>query len=34
VGRPDGTPLPGQYGALTALPLLFEVVDSLPRQCA
>ena len=32
VGRPDGTPLPGQYGAATALPLLFEVVDSLPRQ--
>lgn len=32
VGRPDGTPLPGQYGALTALPLLFEVIDSLPRQ--
>lgn len=32
VGRPDGTPLPGQYGALTALPLMFEVVDSLPRQ--
>src|SRR5690606_20872391 len=31
VGRPDGTPLPGQYGALTALPLLFEVIDSLPR---
>jgi len=31
VGRPDGTPLPGQYGAITALPLLFEVVDSLPR---
>mgnify|MGYP003593323256 FL=1 len=31
VGRPDGTPLPGQYGAATALPLLFEVVDSLPR---
>ncbi len=30
VGRPDGTPLPGQYGALTALPLLFEVVDTLP----
>ena len=30
VGRPDGTPLPGQYGALTALPLLFEVIDSLP----
>ena len=32
VGRPDGTPLPGQYGAVTALPLLFEVVDSLPRS--
>ncbi len=32
VGRPDGTPLPGQYGALTALPLLFEVIDSLPRD--
>ncbi|MBJ6984554.1 penicillin-binding protein 1C [Luteimonas sp. MC1750] len=32
VGRPDGTPLPGQYGAVTALPLLFEVFDSLPRQ--
>lgn len=30
VGRPDGTPLPGQYGAITALPLLFEVVDALP----
>lgn len=32
VGRPDGTPLPGQYGAITALPLLFDVIDSLPRQ--
>ena len=32
VGRPDGTPLPGQYGAVTALPLLFEVIDSLPTQ--
>ena len=32
VGRPDGTPLPGQYGAVTALPLMFEVVDALPRQ--
>jgi penicillin-binding protein 1C len=31
IGRPDGTPLPGQYGAVTALPLLFQVVDSLPR---
>ena len=32
VGRPDGTPLPGQYGAMTALPLLFETIDSLPAQ--
>lgn len=32
VGRPDGTPTPGQYGAKTALPILFSVVDSLPRQ--
>ena len=32
VGRPDGTPLPGQYGAVTALPLMFEVIDSLPRK--
>ena len=34
VGRPDGTPLPGQYGAITALPLFFEVIDSLPRNPA
>lgn len=34
VGRPDGTPLPGQYGAVTALPLMFEVIDSLPRTRA
>lgn len=32
VGRPDGTPLPGQYGAVTALPLLRDVFDSLPRR--
>lgn len=31
VGRPDGTPLPGQYGAVTALPLMFEVIDTLPH---
>lgn len=31
IGRPDGTPLPGQYGAVTALPLFFAVVDGLPR---
>nr|WP_221281902.1 penicillin-binding protein 1C [Chiayiivirga flava] len=32
IGRPDGTPLPGQYGAITALPLLFAIADSLPRE--
>jgi len=32
VGRPDGTPLPGQYGAITALPLLLDVIDGLPRD--
>lgn len=32
IGRPDGTPLPGQYGAVTALPLLLAVADSLPRS--
>lgn len=31
VGRPDGTPLPGQFGAITALPLLFEAIDTLPQ---
>jgi penicillin-binding protein 1C len=31
IGRPDGTPMPGQYGAVTALPLLFQAIDSLPR---
>ncbi|MBI3900093.1 MAG: penicillin-binding protein 1C [Gammaproteobacteria bacterium] len=30
VGRPDGTPLPGHYGAVTAAPILFDIVDSLP----
>lgn len=32
VGRPDGTPLPGQYGAITALPLLQSIHDLLPRD--
>ncbi|HET9047951.1 MAG TPA: penicillin-binding protein 1C [Chiayiivirga sp.] len=32
IGRPDGTPLPGQYGAITALPLLFALHDLLPRN--
>lgn len=30
VGRPDGTPSPGQFGANTAAPLLFQVIDHLP----
>jgi penicillin-binding protein 1C len=34
VGRPDGTPSPGQYGAATALPLLLALVDRLPRSAA
>jgi penicillin-binding protein 1C len=32
IGRPDGTPSPGQYGAETALPLLFQIVDMLPAR--
>ncbi len=32
VGRPDGTPMPGQYGAITAAPILFHVVDTLPAR--
>ena len=34
MGRPDGTPSPGQYGAVTALPLLQQVMDSLPPNAA
>lgn len=34
VGRPDGTSLPGQYGAITALPLLFEIIDALPMHAS
>jgi penicillin-binding protein 1C len=30
IGRPDGTPSPGQYGAVTSLPLMFAVTDMLP----
>lgn len=30
VGRPDGTPRPGHYGARSAAPLLFELFDILP----
>jgi len=32
VGRPDGTPSPGQFGAISALPLLLTIADSLPRE--
>lgn len=32
VGRPDGTPVPGHYGSLTAAPLLFAGFDALPAQ--
>ncbi|WP_254425175.1 penicillin-binding protein 1C [Rhodanobacter sp. B04] len=32
IGRPDGTPSPGQYGAVTALPLLFQLTDMLPGR--
>ena len=34
VGRPDGTPSPGHYGAVTAAPLLFDLVDTLPYRPA
>lgn len=32
IGRPDGTPSPGQFGAITALPLLQAVVEGLPAE--
>ena len=32
VGRPDGTPSPGQYGTITALPLLFQISDWLADE--
>lgn len=32
IGRPDGTPSPGQYGAVTSLPLMFAVIDQLPNN--
>ncbi len=34
VGRPDGTPVPGHYGAVTALPLLRAIAIGLPRNAA
>lgn len=30
IGRPDGTPVPDQYGAATALPLLIDLAERLP----
>lgn len=32
VGRPDGTPLPGHYGAITAAPVLFKVFSMIPNN--
>ncbi|MCY0965894.1 penicillin-binding protein 1C [Parathalassolituus penaei] len=32
LGRPDGTPSPGQFGSLNALPLLFRLQQRLDRQ--
>lgn len=29
IGRPDGTPSPGHYGARTAAPVLFQVAEQL-----
>ncbi len=34
VGRPDGSPSPGQYGAVTALPLLSQVMEGLDTPSA
>ncbi len=34
VGRPDGAPLPGRFGANTAAPLLYRVFDQLPASTA
>lgn len=34
VGRPDGTPMPGHFGAQTAAPLLFTLFQLLPVQQA
>ena len=34
LGRPDGTPSPGQYGAVSAAPLLFQVFRTVSRHGA
>jgi penicillin-binding protein 1C len=31
IGRPDGSPSPGQYGAVTAVPLLATILEGLDR---
>lgn len=31
IGRPDGTPMPGHYGAVTALPLWTALAEAMPR---
>ncbi|MEB4592796.1 penicillin-binding protein 1C [Candidatus Thiothrix sp. Deng01] len=31
-GRPDGTPLPGSFGAYAAGPILFDIFRALPEQ--
>ncbi len=33
-GRPDGTPLPGSFGAYAAGPILFDVFRALPQRVA
>ena len=32
IGRPDGSPSPGQYGSVTAVPLLSAILEGLPRE--
>lgn len=32
VGRPDGTPVPGQYGQISATPLLLQIYDLLQQR--
>ncbi len=32
VGRPDGTPSPGQFGAQTAAPILFDILNGWPAR--
>lgn len=32
IGRPDGTPLPGSFGVVSALPLLTQLDQALPQE--